>query len=140
MRGSAEPFVDLAGCLDGQRQARHVEDRAIAGIPRLRIERRLAPAADGADDHRGVRPSENDRRDVDDVRHRHGGAARDREVHFESRGERREQDEEDERKDRRKRRARQEQDQRQRPGDDHHPDVPACGDREIPEQGEPGRD
>ena len=64
-------------------------------VRRPRVQRRLAPAAGGADDHRRVRPAQDQRRDVDDVRHRHVRAAGDRELDLEGRRQRRQQDQEE---------------------------------------------
>ena len=96
VRGSAEPFVDLAGRLDRQRQARHVEERPVRRLRRLGVERRLAPPAGRADDHRRVRSAQDERGNVDHVRHRHAGAAGDREMDFECRCQRGEEDQEKE--------------------------------------------
>ena len=131
---AAEAHEDLAGRLHGQHQHRHVEQRAVHRVRRPRVQRRLAPAAGGADDHRRVRPAQDQRGDVDDVRHRHVRAAGDRELDLEGRGQRREQDEEEQRDDRRERGARNERGERQRAQRDDRDDVPAAAGRQIPEQ------
>ena len=104
------------------------------GFFRLRVEGGLAPAARGADDHRGVRPAQDQRRDVDHVRDRHVGAAGDRKLDLERRGQRRQQDEEDQRQKGRERRARKQQPEGQGSQGDDADDVPTCTGREIPEQ------
>ena len=86
---AAEPLEHLAGRLHGEHQDRHVEQRAERRVRRPRVQRRLTPSAGGANDHRRVRAAENQRRDVDDVRHRHVRAAGDRKLHLEGRGQRR---------------------------------------------------
>ena len=133
-RRAAQPLVHLTGGLDGQHQHRHVEQRAVRGRPRSGVQRRLAPAAGGADDHRGVRPAQDQRRDVDDVGHRHVRAAGDRQVDLEGRRQRRQQDQEEQREDRGERGARQEHHERDGTERDDREDVPAGAGRQISEQ------
>src|SRR6185436_13264061 len=131
---AAQPDEHLSGGLRGQQQDRHVEQRPIERIRRPRIDRRLAPAAGGGDDHRRVRPAQDQRRDVDDVRHRHVGAAGNRKLNLERGGERRQQDQEDERQHRRELRARDQREKREHAERDDEKDVPARARRKIPEQ------
>ncbi len=100
-----------------------------------RVQDRLAPAARGADDHRGVRTPQHQARDVDDVGHRHVGTAGDGEVDLERGGERREQNQDRERQDGGQGRARQEHRECRSCQRDYCDDVPACAGRQVPEQG-----
>jgi hypothetical protein len=52
---AAEALEDLAGGLHRQHQTRDVEERSMGRVVRLRVQRRLAPPAYRADDHRSVR-------------------------------------------------------------------------------------
>ena len=103
-RHAAEQCVDSPGSLHGEDQARHAEERAIRGIPFLDTERALAVGAGRRHHHRFVRPEEQQRGEVDRVRHRHGRAvACDRQVHLEDRGNRREREQQQEQPRRRQR-------------------------------------
>ena len=101
---AAEQCVDPSGRLHRQDQARHAEQGAVRGIPFLDAERALAVGARRRHHHRLVRPEEQQRGEVDRVRHRHGRAvARDGQVHLEDRGDRREREQQQEQPRRRQR-------------------------------------
>jgi hypothetical protein len=134
MRSTAEELIYLSGALHGDHEDRHVEERAVRRIRRLRFERRLAPAARGAEDHRGVRPAQDQARDVDDVRHRHVRAARDRKMHLEGGRERRQQDQDDQRRPRRERRPREQRAKGDGADSDDRENEPAGARRQIVKQ------
>ena len=136
LRRAPEPLIDLARGLNGQDETGHVEERSVRRIPLARAEDCLAPAARRADDHRRVRTTQDQREDVDDVRHRHVRAASDRELNLECRCQRRQDGEGREGKNGRELGARQQQDERRGAAGDDRNDVPACARRQVPEQGE----
>ena len=72
---AAERFVGEAGGLHGDGEARHAEQRPVERVLRLHPERALAPRARDRHEHRFVRPEQQQRREVDGVRHRHRRSA-----------------------------------------------------------------
>ena len=97
---AAEQVKREPGAFDRQHERGHAEERPMHRRPRPRVQVALAQRAGGGDEHRRVRADEEQRREVDGVRHRHGRAAREeRELHFE-RGRRGGQHEQDDEQDR----------------------------------------
>ena len=81
---AAERFVGKAGGLHRDGQARHAEQRPVERVLRLHPERALAPRARDRHQHRFVRPEQQQRREVDGVRHRHRRSALgERQAHLE---------------------------------------------------------
>jgi hypothetical protein len=72
---AAEQRIGPAGHLHGQHQRRHAEEGPVERRFHLRAERALRPRAGGGDDHRLVRAEQEQRREIDGVRHRHRRAA-----------------------------------------------------------------
>ena len=90
----AEQMIGRAGRLHGDHEARHAEQRPVQRVPLFDPERALAVRARRRDDHRFVRAEQQQRRKVDGVRDRHRrSASRERQVHLEDRGERRQHQE-----------------------------------------------
>jgi len=134
---AAEPDEHLAGDLRRQRQNRHVEQRAIER-PALRVDRGLAQAARGGDDHRRMRPAQDQRGHDDDRGDRHVRAAGNLKLDLERRGDRRQCRQPQQRPPWCELCARHQHaehhDERQHADGDHREDVPARAGGQIPEQ------
>jgi hypothetical protein len=74
-RHAAEPQVGEAGGLHGDCQARHAEQGPVSRIFRLHPEGALAPCAGNGNEHGLVRTEQQQRCEIDRVRHRHRRAA-----------------------------------------------------------------
>ena len=92
-RAAAAPAEDEAGGLNRQNDRGDVEERAVERIALADVQRRLRHGAGGGDKHRLLRSQQEQRGEIDDVRHRHRRcAAREREAHLERRREARQDD------------------------------------------------